>query len=138
MTEPADKEPVAQGLPTQESFKPATALSGIRRDLTDEELTSPGARKLLIDRLDQMEVRLIELRGFRDKFYEADKQVAVLKEKAMKDWAGEILYGVALSMGAVLVGLAPSAWDCKGYGWLSLLTGIVLILGGVASKVVRK
>ena len=67
MMEAADKEPAVGGTPVQPSPKQASALSGIRRDLTDEELSSAGARKLLIDRLDQTERRVVELEDFRER-----------------------------------------------------------------------
>ena len=137
MTEAVDKEPGAGGPSSQSPPKPASALSGIRRDLTDEELSSPGARKLLIDRLDQAEIQIVDLKDFRDRFHAADKQVAVLIQKTNRDTAAEVLYGVALSVGAIFIGLAPSAWATQPFGWLSLLVGIVLMIGAVISKAVR-
>jgi hypothetical protein len=138
MTESVDKEPSAGGEPVQSPPKPASALSGIRRDLTDEELSTPGARKLLIDRLDQTEMQVVELKEFRDRFYTADKQVAVLMEKIKQDTAAEVLYGVVLSVGAILVGLTPSTWRTQPFGWISLLAGVALIIVAVILKGVRK
>ena len=138
MAEPNDKEPKVKAISTEPSPKPATALSGVRRDCTDEELSSPGARKLLLDRLDQTEIQVVELKEFRDRFYAADKQVAVLTERTKSDTAAEILYGAALAVGAIFVGLAPSAWKSQPFGWLSLLVGVALMIGAVISKVVRK
>jgi len=138
MTDLDDKEPKVKAAPTESPPKPPTALSGVRRDCTDEELSSPGARKLLLDRLDQTEIQVVELKEFRDRFYEADKQVAVLTERTKSNTAAEILYGVALAVGAIFVGLSPSAWKSQPFGWLSLLVGAALMIGAVISKVVRK
>lgn len=138
MTEPIDKEPDISGPPSPPLSKPASALSSVRRELTDEELSSPGARKLLIDRLDQTELLVRELKDFRDRFYEADKEVTRLTEKMKHETAAEVLYGVSLSIGAIFIGLAPSAWTCQPFGWISLLIGIALMLGAVISKGVRK
>jgi len=138
MPEAVDKEPEIGGSPTQPPPKLASALSSIRRELTDEELSSPGARKLLIDRLDQTEIQVVELKDFRDRFHAADKQVAVLTEKTKQDTAAEVLYGIALSVGALLIGLAQSAWKFQPFGWISLLVGIALMLGAVKFKEVRK
>ena len=138
MTEAVDVEPAQGGVPTQPSPKAASALSGIRRDLTDEELSSPGARKLLIDRLDITEKQVVELKEYRDRFHAADKQVAVLTEKNTQHTAAEVLYGFALSVGAIFIGLAPSAWTSQPYGWLSLLAGIALMIGAVINKGMRK
>lgn len=138
MADISDKEPTPGGPPSQLESKPASALSGIRRDLTDEELSSPGARKLLLDRLDQTEKQVVEFRDFRERFHAADKQVAVLSERTKQATATEIMYGVALSVGAMFVGLAPSAWKTQPYGWQSLLVGIALMVGAVISKAIRK
>jgi hypothetical protein len=138
MSEAVDKEPAVGGTPTQAPPKQASALSGIRRDLTDEELSSAGARKLLIDRLDQTERRVVELEDFREKYHVADKQVAVLTEKTKQSTAAEVLYGFALSAGAIFVGLAPSAWTAQPYGWLSLLVGVGLMIGALIFRGVRK
>lgn len=138
MTEVNDKEPKVKGGPAESPPKPATALSGVRRDCTDEELSSPGARKLLLDRLDQTEIQVVELKEFRDRFYEADKQVGILTERTKRETSTEILYGVALVVGAIFAGLAPSAWKSQPFGWISLLVGVALMVGAVISKVVRK
>lgn len=138
MPEAADIEPVPGDPPGQPPPKPASALSGIRRDLTDEELSSPGARKLLIDRLDQTEKQIVELRDFQDQFHVADKQVAVLTEKTKQHLAAEVLYGTALSVGAIFVGLAPSVWESQPYGLLSLIAGACLMIGAVIYRGLRK
>ncbi|MFO7534093.1 MAG: hypothetical protein R6X19_00145 [Kiritimatiellia bacterium] len=135
MADLVDIEPNSGGGLTPPLPKPAnSALASIRRDLTDDELSTPGARKLLIDRLDQTEKQVAELKEFRDKYHTANQQVAVLTERTKQTNAGEILYGVALSAGAIFIGLAPSAWSSQPYGVISLLTGIVLMLLAVLSK----
>ena len=106
--------------------------------LSDEELSSTGARKLLLDKLDQLELQVAELNQFRSRFYDADKKVAVLDSWLKKENASELLYSFALSSGAIFVGLAPSAWKTQPYGWLSLLLGAALMGGAVAFKVKRK
>lgn len=138
MAEAPDKEPAVDGPPEQPPPKPASALAGIRRDLTDEELSSPGARKLLIDRLDQTEKQVVELGDYRDRFHAADKEVAVMAEKTKQHTAAEVLYGFTLSVGAIFVGLAPSAWKSQPYGWLSLLAGMGLMIGAVIYRGVQK
>ena len=138
MTEPIDKEPAASEPQSQPPPKRANALSGIRRDLTDEELSTAGARKLLIDRLDQLEAQVVELKGYRDQFHAADREVAVLTQKIKGYTAHEVVYGVALAVGSVLVSLSPIAWEKQPLGWLSLLAGIVLMGGAIISKVLLR
>jgi len=64
--------------PTQKARK---ALSHLKRELSDDDLAQPGVQKLLINNLDEIEEQNVELCEYRDRFYEADKRLAVLTEK---------------------------------------------------------
>lgn len=134
-----DREPrVEQGESVSSGTKSRSALTNIRREMSDEELSSPGALKLLVDRLDRAESQVTRLAEFQEKYYESDKEVAVLKERVKKKNSYEVLYSASLALGAVFIGLAPSAWKTQPYGVLSLVTGVCLIILAVISKVVRK
>ena len=128
-------------VPTEEPIegkKARSALAKLRRDLSEDEITSPGALKLLLDKMDSLEISVSELSDYRDKFYDSDKRVAVLETILKKDSAAEYLYGFSLTVGAVFVGLSPSVWDKQPYGVLSILLGISLIIGAVIFKAKNK
>lgn len=132
--EKIDVEPTEPLSHPTEGKKSRSALSKLRRDLSEDEISSPGALKLLLDKLDQLEIQVSELEDYRDKFYTADKNVAVLETRITKNTGFEILYGFSLSTGAIFCGLAPTAWKSQPFGWLSLLLGISLMGGAILFK----
>lgn len=115
------------------------AFRKLRRELSDEELSSPAVQRLLLDDIERLEKENGKLIEFQDSFYAADKGVAVLTEKLKTNVAQDIIFGVCLTVGAALIGLSPSIWTAgKPDGWISIALGFVLILGGIASKVVKR
>lgn len=114
------------------------AYSKVRRELSEDELATPGAQRLLLDELDRLQRQVDELSAYRGQFHEADKRAAVLKQKLEVAVAGEIISGICLTVGAALVGIAPALWDKKPYGVIVVAAGIVLLVGGVLAKVIRK
>ncbi len=120
-----------------ESPKSRKAFSKLRRELSDEELNSPAVQKLLLDNLDQLENTNFELEIFEEKFHAVDKEKAVLEEKLKSTQSSEILYTFTLTIGAAIMGLAPTFWT-TGYGWLVVVVGFLLVLGGLISKFVNR
>lgn len=115
------------------------AFSNLRRELSDEELSSPAVQRLLLDDIDRLEKDNGSLSDYQTSYYEADKKVAVLNEKLKTNIAQEVTFGVCLTIGAALIGFAPSLWlPDKPHGWVSVALGVILIIGGIASKVVKR
>ncbi len=111
----------------------------IKRDLSEEELGSSGAQKLLLSELDRLEEEVISLQQFRDDFHICDKEKAVLDEKIKSSVSKEILYSVVISLGATLIGIFNSLnVDQNNASYIVLIGGIVLIIGGVVSKFFAK
>ena len=76
---------------------------------------------------------------YQDLYYEADKKAAVLFEKLKTNVAQDLIFDVCLTVGAALICFAPSLWvPEKPHGWISVALGVVLIIGGIASKVVKR
>ena len=78
------------------------------RELTEEELNSPGVRKMMLEDIERLESETLILQDYRDRFYMADKRVAVLsaaqKQRNVVGWlsdcslmAGSVMLGVAVS-----------------------------------------
>lgn len=120
-----------------ESPKSRKAFSKLRRELSDEELNSTAVQKLLLDNLDQLQSTNFELEIFEEKFHIVDKQKAVLEEKLKSSQSSEILFTFTLTIGAAIMGLAPTFWT-TGYGWLIIIVGFLLVLGGLISKFVNR
>ena len=134
----AAPEDEGDGIPLPHT-KGRKAFSKLRRELSDEELKSPAVQRLLIDDIERLEKENGKLSHFQDIYHDADKQAAILKEKLKTHIAVEIIFGVCLTIGAALIGFSPSLWDpSKPHGWASIALGVVLIVGGIASKVVKR
>ena len=114
------------------------SLSNVRRELSEDELKSPAVQRMLIDEIERLERENLDLCDYRDKYYESDKRVSILDEKNKERLSGQVVFGVCLTVGAALLGFAPSLWTSQPGGWLSIIFGLVLIVGGIASKVVKR
>jgi len=128
----AGAEPVSLQQP-----KARRALSRLKRELTDEELSSPGVQKLLLDSLERSEEENAALKRFRDKFYESDKQKGVLEEKLKTHVALEMVSTGCIAVGAAALVYVPVAWAHQPDGGIALGFGIVMTIVGVAAKWVR-
>ena len=135
----ADQEPEA----TKEAAssyvpKGRRSFAKMRRELSEEELSTPAVQKLLIDETERLETENRTLAEFRDNYHRADKRVAILEEERKKSVAQEIIFGVCLAVGAAALGYAPSVWSEQPTGWIFLVFGFILIICGIASKVVKR
>lgn len=120
---------------------PRKAFSKLAVELTDEDLQSQGVQKLLLAEISRLENEALQADSYRAKFNKSDKECAVLKEKGKKVVFSEILYSVSLTLGAALLGLTPSIKaDAASPISPSLIgiIGVLLIIGAVVAKVVRK
>lgn len=71
----------------EDAPKSRSALSRLKRELSDEELKEPGVQKMLLDSLFRAEEDNARLMSLRDKYHEADKQNCVLNEKMKRTTA---------------------------------------------------
>lgn len=114
------------------------AFRKVRRELSDEELASPAVQRLLIDEIERLEKESGELKLFRNDYYEADKNLGIKTEKLKVSIAQDVMFGVCLSVGSGMIGLAPSIWNPNNhFGPSVLVAGAILIVGGIVAKVVR-
>jgi hypothetical protein len=91
---PKDQESVPTTLTsvsTVEEPKTRKAFSQAKRLLTDEELAAPAAQKMLLDELDRLEAEKAELVQYRARFYEVDRECAVLRENQKGNLASDLL-----------------------------------------------
>jgi len=135
--ERADEEPEEEGV-ASETPKGRRSFARMRRELTDEELKSPGVQKILLDETERLESDCAALRLYVDRFYAADKERAILAEKLKPQTATDIFSGGALAVGSAMVGYAPGAWGHGSVGWLALVFGGLLVVSSVIAKVVSK
>lgn len=133
------QEPETDGdVVTQPVTKGRQSFRQVRRELTEEELSSPAAQRLILDELDRLEEENSELKGISRKFHEVDKRASVLDEKLKRHTALDILSSAALAAGALALGYAPKVWAVdNATGPIFLVIGVLLITGGIWSKAVR-
>jgi hypothetical protein len=142
MAEPENQEIAPEDTGETVQFthvKGRKAFSKLRRELSDEELSSPAVQRLLIDDIERLEKENGKLSDYQDRYYAAETRAAVLNEKLKTNVAQDVIFGVCLTVGAALIGLAPSLWlPDKPHGWISVALGVTLVIGGIASKVVKR
>jgi hypothetical protein len=114
------------------------AFKELRRQLTNEDLTSPGVQKMLLDELEQSEAQCEVLQGYITRYYDADKLAAVLQERLRGATALEICFATGVGLGGAIVGLAPLFWDTSPRGPIALILGIALISGAVAARILKR
>jgi hypothetical protein len=119
------------------NYVPGKPYSKLRRELTDEDLSNPAVQKLLISEIDKLEIRVSDLGIIESKYYQSDKDKAVLEEKLKTINSLEVLYSFCLAIGSGLIGLA-SLFEIEKKGWIFLVSGGILIIGGILSKLVKK
>jgi hypothetical protein len=118
-----------------QSIIPTNPYSRIRREISEEDLQSPAVQRILLGEVDKLQSRVVVLEVIESKFHEKDKIAAVMEEKLKGVQGQEILYGICLTMGSVVIGLSGMIWS-NGYGWIAIAVGVVLLAGGIGSKVV--
>lgn len=106
-------------------------FSRLNRVLTEEELKSPGVRKLLIGQLDEYDQCKSDLADYRNKYHAKDKEAAILTEKIAGFITFEWLYSLLLSVGAILIGYYASQPD---QGILLLIIGATSLILAVILK----
>ena len=114
------------------------SLSRMRREMTDDELSSSGVQKVMMDDLDRLEADKAELQRYVDRFHAADKENAVLKEKGKVRVASDISFGVLMTLGAAAIGYSPTLQAIPGASQTLVWTGVALLVGGILSKLVLK
>ena len=113
------------------------SFSKLRRELSDEELSSPAIQRMLIDEIERLENERGDLVLLRGKFHDADKRAAILEERFKGKVAIEIIHVACITVGAAALGYAPSIWTQQPTAWMAAIFGVVLVLAGLAAKAVK-
>lgn len=135
MNEEIQKDTGARKLEEQDVI-PSSPFSKLKRELSEEDLKSPAVQRLLLAEIDKLEYKSSDYDNLYDNFHSVDKECSILKEKIKTSKSTEVLYGFALTIGSIVIGLASLVWE-DGYGWINITVGGLLILGGLISKFVK-
>ena len=142
----AQEKPAASDVskaPPADSSVPASgrraAFRDVRRQLTDDELKSPGVQKLILDILEDVDGDRETLRSYVGLFHEADKTAAVLSEQVRSQTSVEVFFGVGVGLGGAIIGLAPFFWgDKPAYGAITGFVGLTLMIGATIGRIIKR
>jgi hypothetical protein len=118
------------------------AFRDIKRQLSEEELSSKGVQKLLLDELERTEYECENLKSYVERYHEADKRAAVLEERIRERirsiTAIDIMFGIGVALGGTIIGLAPTFWNEQPKGWVAIVIGSLFIAGASIARVVKR
>lgn len=144
-TEQSEQKVAPESATSGSSSVPSTGrrliFQDIKRQLTPEELANSGTQKVILDVLITTEAERDELRGFVDKYYQAEIRARVAAEQLKTNKANEILFGVGVGVGGAIIGLAPFFWDTKAdghQGEIALVVGLLLVVGATLGRIINK
>ncbi len=103
---------------------------------TDDKELSRVAKRFLVAEINRLVDENQQLKQFKDKYHDADKKLAVLKETLRPFRINELLSTVCLIAGSAGVGAAPSFLSLNSYGWYVFVSiSTLLVIAGIASRV---
>ena len=140
-TEEAGSTPVGvDAAASQPKQQPRRFLDVARRDLSEEELASPAARRFLIAEIERLDDDCGELKPLRQELLTLKVENATLKEAGKKDTWKERLSFVASTIGAAGIGAAPSYIGTAATsqaGWIIAVGAALLVLVAVWSRLAK-
>lgn len=117
---------------------PRSFLNVARRNLTDEELAAPAARRFLIAEIERLDQLCMEHEPIISSFHEQRVLIAELQATARPARWVEILSSICLAVGSAGLGAAPSYFSipsAKPVGLVVVCLSTILVVGGIAPKV---
>jgi hypothetical protein len=140
VTEEAGATPLAPAeIAAGETKEPTRSfLQAARRGLSEEELSTPAARRFLIAELERMDELCTTNQSYIDKYHDQRVIIAGLTESAKTSKWNEILSFLCLSIGSAGLGASPSYLSIPGaekFGIVFLALSALLLIGGIASRV---
>lgn len=115
---------------------PYDPYAKVQRLLSEEDMNSPAVQKLLLNENARMNKEIEKLHLVEERYYNRDKEAAILEEKLKKSTGVEILYTICTGGGSALVGFSKAFWDNN--GWVLLAMGFVFIICGLVFKFVKR
>lgn len=114
------------------------SFSNLRRELTDEELTSAAVQRMLLDEIERLDGECDDLRATREKFHACDKRVGVLEERFKSKISLEIMHVTCFLLAGSALGYAASNWSSQqNLSIVALTVGVILSIAGIAAKVIK-
>ena len=115
---------------------PYDPYANVPRLLSEDEMKSSAVQKLLLNENARMSREIETFHDMEKRFHERDKEAAIFEEKLKRSTGADILYTFCETIGSALVGVSTFFWD--NHGWILLAMGVVLIIGGILFKFVKR
>lgn len=119
----SEVEATSSGKRTKDS-----AFSRLSRELSEEDLNASGTRKMILNLVDTLNAENGTLRVIQSKYYEIDKQLAVLKEKHENLNVNINIKNIVSIVGSMLFGFLPSLYERKWNLSLLIVIGVMSII----------
>src|SRR5690348_15499627 len=102
---------------------------------TDEKELSAVAKRFLVAEINRLVDENQQLKQFKDKYHDADKRLAVLKEMLRPFRMNELLSSACLMAGSAGLGAAPSFLSLSSYGWYVFVSvAALLVIAAIAAR----
>lgn len=117
-------------------------LAVARRNLTEEELSGPAARRFLLYEVERLDQLCTKYEPFIEKYHDQRVTIASITDRAETSRWIEILSSTSLAIGSVGLGAAITFLTAPGtasvsWGWIAFGLCSILIVAGVAPKVLK-
>lgn len=109
------------------------SYSKLPRDISEEDLKNPAIGRMLLSEIDRCTEEVDNLSEFKDKYYAADSERSVLRERLENINNSIGAREAFLTFGALLGGFLPSLWNTI-YFWPSGFIASTLLLIGIFKK----
>ncbi len=136
---PKDQEPPSPkaGAPVEQP-KTRQAFARTRRELSEDEMNSPGVQRMLLDDIDRLEREKADLSEYRRRFHETDKECTELRTKRRRGLAADTVFGGCMALGGVILGNLANLQARPDLLWLSGIVGGALLLLGIVAKAIDR
>jgi hypothetical protein len=102
---------------------------------TEEKDLSRVAKRFLVAEINRLVDENQQLKQFKDKYHDADKRLAVLKETLRPFRMNELLSSACLMAGSAGLGAAPSFLSLSSYGWYVFVSvAALLVIAAIAAR----
>jgi hypothetical protein len=102
----------------------------------DEKELTTAAKRFLVAEINRLVEENRELKQFKEKYHDADKKLAVLRETSKPVRNNLFLSSACLIAGSAGVATAPSFLSISQYGWYVFVSvSAMLLVAGIASRI---
>lgn len=134
-----DMSLVQQSQDQNDTAKRKGVYSNLKRQLSEEDLNSPGTQRLILAELDKYDECKKDLNFYKEAYHRKDKENAVYKQQISNNKAFDVVYSFLLAAGPAILGLSPSVCEKdKTIGVMLIIIGVICLLAGIITKIFVK